>query len=635
MATETAPQEFAFQAEISQLLHLLSHSLYQNREIAIRELVSNASDALDKFRHVSLTQKEHEDDSELSIWIEPDEENKVLTIRDNGIGMTHDELIQNLGTIAHSGSLDYLKNLGENAQEDVSLIGQFGVGFYSSFMLADKVEVLTRGYQEESGWKWESDGSGQFTIEPVEALERGSQIRLHLKEDLTEFTQTTRLKHILTEYSTFVPYAIRLGDEHVNDQKPIWVEPKSQVTDEQYKNFYGYLSKRTHEEPLWHLHLTLDSPFQFHAVLFCPATNFELMGFGKDEHGLSLCAKRILVQNNCRELLPEYLRFIYGLVDSADLPLNVSRQALQDDSVFRKIRKVLVKKVFSHLEGIAKESPDEYRTFYEQFGSTLREGVASDFENRDTLARLLRFRSSHGDDREAVISLTDYVSRMPDTQKQIFYVSGESISTIEKNPNLEAFRSRSVEVLYLIDPVDEFVLNHVNKFEDKDLVSIDSSDVDLPDLESSSDADDADKSKDDKPQRSPGFGTVLNLFREALGETVEDVRESNRLTTSACCLVNPEGAMSAQLQKVLSRATDDFQLTKRILEVNPTHPLVKHLSDLSANDEHAAFIKSCGQQFFANAMLAEGVVPDPHETSERMMGFMEELAQQRSPIVGA
>jgi len=635
MTTETAPQEFTFQAEISQLLHLLSHSLYQNKEIAIRELVSNASDALDKFRHISLTQKEYEDDAELGISLEPDEESRVLTIRDNGIGMTQDELIQNLGTIAHSGSLEYLKKLGEGSKDDVSLIGQFGVGFYSAFMLADRVEVLTRSYQEESGWRWESDGSGQFTIEAADDLERGSQIRLHLKEDLTEFTQTTRLKHILTEYSTFVPYAIRLGDEHVNDQTPIWVEPKSQVTDEQYKNFYGYLSKRTHEEPLWHLHLTSDSPFQFHALLYCPASNFELMGFGKDEHGLSLCAKRILVQNNCRELLPEYLRFIYGLVDSADLPLNVSRQALQDDTVFRKIRKVLVKKVFNHLEGVAKDSPDDYASFYEQFGSTLREGVASDFENRDTLAKLLRFRSSHGDDRTAVMSLGDYVSRMPEDQKQIFYVSGETLSTIEKNPNLEAFRSRKLEVLYLIDPVDEFVLNHVHKFEDKDLVSIDSSEVDLPELESSGDSKDGDESDDKKSGPPEGFGSVLNLFREALSDSVEDVRESKRLTDSACCLVNPEGAMSAQLQKVMSRASDDFELTKRILEINPSHPLVQHLAGLSVNDEHTAFIKTCGQQFFANAMLAEGVVPDPHETSQRMMGFMQELAQQRSPIADA
>jgi len=632
VTTETAPQEFTFQAEIAQLLHLLSHSLYQNREIAIRELVSNASDALDKYRHVSLTQG-GADDSELGIWIEPDEENRVLTIRDNGIGMTHDELIQNLGTIAHSGSLDYLKKLGEAQKDDVSLIGQFGVGFYSAFMLADQVEVLTRSHSEESGWKWSSDGTGKFSIEAAEGLERGTQIKLHLKEDLDEFTRPIRLKHILTEYSTFVPYPIRCDDEHVNDQKPIWVEPKSQVTDEQYKAFYGYLSKRTHEEPLWHLHLTSDSPFQFHSILFCPPTNFELMGFGRDEHGLHLCAKRILVQNNCRELLPEYLRFVYGLVDSADLPLNVSRQALQDDTVFRKIRKVLVKRVLGHIAKFA-DTPDEYAKFYGQFGTILREGVASDFENRDAIAKLLRFRSSHGDDRAALISLDDYVSRMPEEQTQIYFVTGSDINTIQRTPNLEAFASRNFEVLYLIDPVDEFVLNHLGKFDDKDIVSIDSAEVSLPDAKSESkDGDDAESNSDD--DQPAGLDRVIELLKEGLGEKVEDVRVSQRLTTSACCLVTPEGGMSAQLQKVLSQASDDFQMAKRILEINPKHALIQRLAGLSANSQHEAFIKSCGEQLFTNALMIEGVVPDAHDATDRMMGFMEELASSRSPIAGA
>jgi molecular chaperone HtpG len=633
VTTETAPQEFKFEAEIAQLLHLLSHSLYQNREIAIRELVSNASDALDKYRHVALTQGSPAGEDELGVWIEPDEENRVLTIRDNGIGMTHDELIQNLGTIAHSGSLDYLKKLGEAQKDDVSLIGQFGVGFYSAFMLADQVEVLTRSHSEESGWKWTSDGTGKFAIEAAEGLERGTQIKLHLKEDLDEFTRPIRLKHILTEYSTFVPYPIRCDDEHVNDQKPIWVEPKSQVTDEQYNAFYSYLSKRTGEEPLWHLHLTSDSPFQFHSILFCPQTNFELMGFGKDEHGLHLCAKRILVQNNCRELLPEYLRFVYGLVDSADLPLNVSRQALQDDTVFRKIRKVLVKRVLGHIAKFA-DTPEEYAKFYGQFGTTLREGVASDFENRDTIAKLLRFRSSHGEDRSALTSLDDYVSRMPEEQTQIYFVTGSDINTIQRTPNLEAFASRNFEVLYLIDPVDEFVLNHVGKFADKDIVSIDSADVALPDVTSEAkDGDDAESRTDD--DQPAGVDRVIELLKEGLGEKVEDVRVSQRLTTSACCLVTPEGGMSAQLQKVLSQASDEFQMSKRIFEINPKHALVQRLAGLSANSQHDEFIKSCGQQLFTNALMIEGVVPDAHDATDRMMGFMEELASSRSPIAGA
>lgn len=638
MTTETAPQEFQFQAEIKQLLHLLSHSLYQNKEIAIRELISNASDALDKFRHVALTDKSQDDGSVLTIWIEPDQDKRILVIRDNGIGMTSDELVKNLGTIAHSGSLEFFSKLADEQKNDVSLIGQFGVGFYSSFMLSDKVEVLTRSYTEETGWRWESDGTGKFQIEPAEGLERGTQIRLHLKDGLDEFARPIRLKHILTAYSTFVPYPIRLDDEHVNDQKPIWVEPKSQVTDEQYNNFYKYLSKRTHEEPRWHLHLTADSPFQFHAILFCPPTNIELLGFGKEEHGLHLCAKRILVQSNNRELLPEYMRFLHGLVDSADLPLNVSREALQDNTIFRKIRKVLVKRILSHLESFAAENSEKYLEFYVQFGVMLREGIATDFESQESLGKLLRFRSSHGDDRKAMVSLADYVTRAGENQKQIYYISGVDIPTIERNPNLEAFRSRGLEVLYLTDPIDEFVLNHLGTFDERDLMPIDSSDIEFPekkaaDGDDKSDEKSADESKSDQPP--VGFDRVVELFKAALGEKVTAVQQSKRLTTSPCCLVNQDGGMSAQLQKVLGQAGEGFTMSKRILEVNAQHPLVQQLASIATNADHDAFVKNCGMQLYTNAMLADGNIPDPHEASDRVLGFMQELAQSRSRIAGA
>ena len=638
MTTEAPSQEFHFQAEIQQLLHLLSHSLYQNKEIAIRELISNASDALDKFRHVALTDKSLDDGSPLTIWLEPDEEKKVLVIRDNGIGMTNDELVKNLGTIAHSGSLDYLTKLADEEKDDVSLIGQFGVGFYSSFMLSDKVEVLTRSFTEESGWRWESDGTGKFQIEPAEGLERGTQIRLHLKEDLGEFVQPVRLKHILTEYSTFVPYPIQLADEHINEQKPIWVEPKSQISDEQYNNFYKYISKRSHEDPRWHLHLTADSPFQFHSILFCPPTNMELMGFGKEEHGLHLCAKRILVQNNNRELLPEYLRFVHGLVDSADLPLNVSREALQDNTVFQKIRKVLVKRVLGHLDKMAASDTEQYLQFYEQFGVMLREGIATDFESRDALAKLLRFQSSDGDNREAMISLADYVSRTSEEQKQIYYISGLDIPTIERNPNLEAFRSKGLEVLYLTDPVDEFVLNHLGKFDDKDLMPIDSSDIQFPEKakeEGAEESDDEKKNEEEAAAAPAGFDRVVELFKDALGDKVSEVQQSKRLTTSPCCLVNQDGGMSAQLQKVLGQSADGFPMSNRILELNAQHPLVQELASISASVDHEEFVKNCGQQLYANAMMADGNIPDPHEASDRILGFMQELAQGRSPIAEA
>lgn len=632
--TATAPQEFTFQAEIKQLLYLLSHSLYQNREIAIRELISNASDALDKFRHLTLTNNEIPNDAPLEISLEPNEAESLLVIRDNGIGMTHDELVKNLGTIAHSGSLEFLKNAtqqGKDASNNLSLIGQFGVGFYSAFMLADKVEVLSRSYQSDEGWKWESDGSGRFTVEPHEGLTRGTQIRLHLKADLKEFTQPWRLKSVLKQYSTFVPHPIKLGDEVVNEQKPIWVEPKSNVTDEQYQKFFEHLTHGMGDKPLWHLHLTADSPFQFHSILYCPETNVERLGFGRAEHGVQLCAKRILVQHNCRELLPDYLRFLHGLVDSADLPLNVSREALQDNTVFRKIKKVLTKKVLSHLESVATEKPDDYLTFYRQFGITLREGLHSDFEHREEIAGLLRFASSalpsEGDKPEPLTSFTDYVKRAPEGQKQIYFVGGPDRKSLEKNPNLEIFRRKKLEVLFVTDPVDEFVLSNLRTFQGKDLVAIDSSQVEFP---PASDAEKAEEAKAEEQQtaaaESSGFQRVLELFREELGDAVQEVRASKRLTDSVCCLVNPEGSMSAQLQKVLSMGDRELPASKKILELNPSAPLITRLSGIVENADQAGFVRQCGRQLFANALLLEGVPLDPAELVSRVQGFMLDAA---------
>ena len=636
--TETAPQEFTFQAEIKQLLHLLSHSLYQNREIAIRELISNASDALDKFRHLTLTNSEIPNDTPLEITLEPNEAESLLVIRDNGIGMAHDELVKNLGTIAHSGSLEFLRNTaqqGNAAASNLSLIGQFGVGFYSAFMLANKVEVLSRSYQSDEGWKWESDGSGRFTVEPHSGLSRGTQIRLHLKTDLKEFTQPWRLKSVLKQYSTFVPHPIKLGDEVVNDQKPIWVEPKSKVTDEEYQKFFEHLTHGMGDKPLWHLHLTADSPFQFHSILYCPETNVERLGFGRAEHGVQLCAKRILVQHNCRELLPDYLRFLHGLVDSADLPLNVSREALQDNTVFRKIKKVLTKKVLSHLESVATDTPDEYLTFYRQFGITLREGLHSDFEHREEIAGLLRFATSalppEVDKPEPLTSFADYVKRASESQKQIYFVGGPDRKSLEKNPNLEIFRRKKLEVLFVTDPVDEFVLSNLRNYQGKDLVAIDSSQIEFP---PASDAEKADEAKAEEQQtaaaESSGFQRVLELFREELGDGVTEVRASKRLTDSVCCLVNPEGSMSAQLQKVLSMGDRDLPVSKKILEVNPSAPLIARLSGIVDRAEQAAFIKQCGRQLFANALLLEGVPLDPAELVSRVQGFMLDAATTKS-----
>lgn len=631
MSSVTEKQEFTFQTEIKQLLHLLSHSLYQNKEITIRELISNASDALDKLRHIQLTDEQYRDSEPLQITIEPDVEGKVLTIRDNGIGLTHDELVKNLGTIAHSGSLEFLSKLSADAKNAVSLIGQFGVGFYSSFMLADRVEVLTRSYSDQQGWRWQSEGTGSFSIEPADDVPRGAQIRLHLKADLVEdFTSEYRLKHIIKKYSTFVPHPIKLKDEQLNEMRPIWVEPKSQVTAEQYESFYQYISHRTTEKPLWHLHQSVDLPLQFNSILYCPSMNWETLGMGRMEHGLHLCAKRILVQDDCRELLPDYLQFLYGIVDSADLPLNVSRETLQDNTVLRKIRKVLVKGVLDHLAKLADDKPEDFKTFITQFGSTIRAGVSTDFENREKIAKLLRFPSSHSTEPHAVTSLDDYIQRAPADQEQIYYLGGPSLASISKNPNLEIFRRKKLEVLFLTDPVDEYVLSNLRTYNEKSLISIDDVEVKFP--ESAVDA--ADESpQTESASGTPGFEKVLELFRTALGEKVQMVRESKRLTDSPCCLVNPSGGLSTQLQKVLSLHNQEFEISKRILEVNPASPLIGRLAQLSVNESQHPFIQDCARQLFANAMLIEGFVPDAEDAVSRMQRFMTELASSKTSTI--
>ena len=635
MTTETARQEYAFQAEIKQLLHLLSHSLYQSPEIAVRELISNASDALDKMRYISLTDESYRDEVPLEITIEGREKENELVIRDSGIGMTHDELVTNLGTIAHSGSADFIKAATAKREEkaDLSLIGQFGVGFYSAFMIADRVRVRTRGYAEESGWVWESDGTGSFLVTPAEeSLPRGTEITLYLKESAKAFALEWRIKDIIRRYSSFVSYPIRLGPggEIINDQKPIWVEPKSQVTEEQYVRFYQHLTHHTDEKPLWHLHMAADSPIQFRAIVYCPPTNLENLGFARLDHGLSLCAKRVLVQSECRELLPEYLRFLRGLVDSEDLPLNVSRETLQDNSIIRKIRTSVVKSVLDRLDRLAQDDPELYRKFYEQYGRVMKEGLIVDSANHERVAKLLRFASSRSDDPQALISFDAYLEKMPANQTQIYYLSGADFASIAKSPNLEIFRRRGIEVLYLTDPVDEFALKSLGSYQGKKLTSIDSADVEIPEAGAT-----GEKSEESSAPagKESGFPRVLDLFREALGARVSEVRESKRLTDSPACLVNVQGGMSTQMQRILKMANREFTESARILEINPSAPLIRRLCHLSANNQHDDFIKRCGLQLWSDAMILDGVTPEPEDVVARVQSFMTEAAEKRSPLI--
>jgi molecular chaperone HtpG len=634
MPTEADRREYSFQAEIKQLLHLLSHSLYQSREIAVRELVSNAADALDKMRYVALSNDAYRETGALEIVLEANDAEHRLTISDSGIGMTRDEVVTNLGTIAHSGSGDFLKALTSGAQgkADLSLIGQFGVGFYSAFMIADRVEVRTRSYTEENGWEWESDGTGSFAVKPLEgAMTRGTEVILHLKEDAHDFAREWKIKDIIRRYSSFVSYPIRMGPggEVLNDQKPIWVEPKSQVTEEQYVRFYQHLTHHTEEKPLWHLHLAADSPIQFRAVVYCPPTNLENLGFTRIEHGLNLCAKRVLVQSECRELLPEYLRFLRGLVDSEDLPLNVSRETLQDNSVIRKIRASVVKSALDRLDALSRDQPDVFRTFYEQFGRLLKEGLVVDMTNRERLANLLRFASSRTDDPKQVVSLDEYVAGMRESQKRIYYLAGPDRGAIAKSPNLEIFRRQGLEVLYLTDPIDEFAFNALGSYQGKTLTSIDSADLELPKSESQTET----ATGSGEAAKEAGFGRVLELFRAALGSRVAEVRESNRLTDSPCCLVNAEGGLSTQMQRILKLANKEFPESARILELNPAAPLIRRLCRLSANNEHDQFIKQCALQLWSNALILDGLTPEPEDLVARMQAFMTEAAEKRSPLI--
>ncbi|MHC5540480.1 molecular chaperone HtpG [Singulisphaera rosea] len=624
MSAAPDQQEFTFQAEIKQLLHLLAHSLYQSKEIAVRELISNASDALDKMRYVALTDESQRDSVPLEIAIEGNKEARQLIIRDNGIGMTHEELVTNLGTIAHSGSLEFLKTVASREKSDLSLIGQFGVGFYSAFMLADTVRVRTRSYKGPEGWEWESDGSGTFRIAPTEGLGRGTEIILQLKEDVADFAEDSRIKSIVRKYSSFVPHPIRVDGQVVNDQKPIWVEPKSQVTEEQYTQFYRHLTHHSDESPLWHLHLSADSPIQFRSILYCPPTNIEALGFGRLEHGVSLCAKRILVQNDCKDLLPEYLRFLYGIVDSEDLPLNVSRETLQDNTVIRRIRTTLVKGVLDRLTKFAEESPDQYLGFYQQFSAILKEGVPTDHANRERIAKLLRFTTSHAE-TSGLTSLDDYIKRAHPDQKPIYYLGGPDLASIKKSPNLEIFQRRGIEVLYLVDPIDEFVVTNLGTYDGHPLTSIDSEDLELPGT-------DPEPTEADEGTKA-GLGRVIELIRSALGDRVKEVRESKRLTDSPCCLVNAEGGLSTQMQRLLRMSQKDFPTTPRIFEINPSAPLIKRLARLAANPDQDEFIKKCALQLWANTLILEGTITDPEELVARSQSFMEEAAEKRSPLI--
>ncbi len=624
MAKEkTKAETKEFQAEVKKLLDIVIHSLYTERDIFVRELVSNAADALEKFRHQSLSEEEVFDSHvPLEISIDVDNENHTLTITDTGIGMTLEELEANLGTIAHSGSNTFLSELAEAAKKDVSLIGQFGVGFYSAFMAGKKVRVLSRSYVPDAeGYEWSSDGSGSYTLTPEEGLRRGTKIIVELKDDAHEFAEEEKIKQIIKQYSNFVPFPIKVKGETVNTVQALWTRNKNEIKEEEYTEFYKFIGN-AFDDPRFRLHFTADAPLAINALLFVPKENIERLGFGRMKSGVNLYCQKVLIEQHSENILPEWLRFLKGVVDSEDLPLNISRQALQDSALVAKLKQVLTKRFLKFLGEQAKDDAEKYSDFFAEFGIYLKEGVTIDYAYRDEIAKLLRFESSKTEAGK-LISLAEYVERMPEGQKEIYYINGPSRAAAESGPYVEEFKKREIEIIYTLEPIDDFVMNHLGEFDGKKLISADRADLDLSDIKSSEDAEEKEKETSLEPEVAT---SLTKWIKETLGERVKEVIASKRLVGSPAIIVNPDGYMTSTMERVMQAARlekgDPLQeLGNKNLEINTGHLLIKQLSVLRGTDEE--FAKNVIEQVFDNALIQAGLMVDPRKMVDRSYKILE------------
>jgi molecular chaperone HtpG len=607
------PESHPFQAEVSQVLHLVIHSLYSHKEIFLRELVSNASDALDKLRFRALTEPSLlADDVPLEIRIVADKEKGTLTVEDTGVGMTHDELVRDLGTVARSGSKAFLEQLKARGEgKDLSLIGQFGVGFYSAYLVADRVEVVSRAAGQDEAWRWRSDGKDTFFVEPEARATRGTSIVLYLRDDQKEFLDDWRLKELVRRYSDYVSHPILVGGEKVNEASALWQRPKADVTDEQYKAFYKHLTHAT-DEPLGWTHFRVEGTQEFVGLLFLPREAPFDLDFGKKHRGVRLFVRRVFIMDDCEDLLPQWLRFVRGVVDSDDLPLNVSRELLQDSAAVRVIKKQLTKKTLDLLDTIAAERTGDYGTLWESFGPVLKEGLATDFEHKDRIARLVRYRTSQGD---ALTSLADYVARMKPEQPAIYYVLGENLRAASTSPHLEALKKRGYEVLIMTDPVDEWATEALREYEKKPLVSAMRADLKLEDTE------DEKKARD---EQGKALAPLLARVKKALGDRVVEVKLSDRLTDSPCCLVRSEHGAHAFVERMLRERGHAVPKVQRILEVNGGHALVKHLEQLVEKDPSSPRIDALIEVLYGQALLTEGSpLDDPNRFATTLTQLLE------------
>ncbi|MEY3712525.1 MAG: hypothetical protein RL321_145 [Pseudomonadota bacterium] len=621
-------QTHGFQAEVRELLRLMIHSLYSHREIFLRELISNASDANDKLRFSALAQPELlAGESELKIWVDYDAEKKTLTIRDNGIGMTRDEAIAHLGTIAKSGTADFFKKLTGDQQKDSQLIGQFGVGFYSAFIVADEVEVHTRkaGEPATSGVRWASKADGEFTVETIEREERGTSIVLHLKDEAKEFADGWRLRSLVRRYSDHIAFPVlmrkegeaTLDWESVNQAQALWTRARSDIKDEEYREFYQHIA-HDFAEPLAWSHNKVEGKREYTSLLYVPArAPFDL--YQRDaSRGLKLYVRRVFIMDDAEQFLPMYLRFIRGVLDSNDLPLNVSRELLQQDSEVEAMRAALTKRALDLLARIAKDEPEKYASFWKEFGPVLKEGVGEDPSNRDKILPLLRYASTHEESDEPKVTLADYVGRMKPGQERIYYIIADSVTAARGSPYLEQLRSKGVEVLLLADRVDEWMMGHVREFEGKRFKDVSRGDLELGGLEADSDkAAAAEVAKENEK--------LLQRIKEALGDRISEVKVSTRLTDTPACLVLAEHDLGAQMRKILAATGQAAPESKPALEVNVGHPLLKRLDATLAEDEFAELALVIHDQ----AKLAEsGSVANPGEFVRRLNRLLGQLMAQ-------
>ena len=626
MSLDTQKETLEFQAEVKQLLHLMIHSLYSNKEIFLRELISNGSDACDKLRFEALANDAlYEDDPNLRLRVTFDSEARAVTVTDNGIGMTRDEVAENIGTIARSGTRQFFESLTGDQASDARLIGQFGVGFYSAFIIAERVTLTTRraGLSPEQGVRWESDGSGDYTLETVQRDAHGTEVVLHLREDEDEFLDAFRLRNIIHKYSDHIPLPIEMlsqdeekKDEYeaVNKASALWTRPRSEITDEEYQEFYKHVA-HDFENPMKWVHSSVEGTQSYKSLFYIPArAPFDL--YDRDSrHGIKLYVRRVFIMDDAEQLMPYYLRFVRGLVDSDDLPLNVSREILQHNKLIDTIRGGSVKKVLGVLEAMAKDEPETYKVFWKEFGNVLKEGPGEDFTNRERIAKLLRFASTQLDTDEQAVSLEDYAGRMQEGQDKIYFVTADSFAAAKNSPHLQVFRRKGIEVLLLSDRVDEWLVSHLTEFDGTPLVSVAKGQLDLDAL--------VDDDEKEAAQKTAGeYADLVKRMQEVLGERVKEVRVSQRLTDSPSCLVTDEQDMAVHLQRLLKQAGQQVPESRPILEINPGHVLVSRLKDESGDARFADW----SHILFDQALLSEGgQLEDPVSFVNRLNDLLREV----------